>query len=238
MVAVLEKVRLETKERFLDIRNPFDERGWDYTVDNVFSFERGKIYGVVCEYGGGGEAISLLLTNETPREEEKVYFDDVEVDAGTVQRAGWYMGKPLYSGKLIKREISIRKALDYALKKYHKYESIDGIIEDFGLTPGRLHYGLSTNCFWEKWRASMAIGYASNKIIFCFPWMNTLTFYDCLYNSAVFRLFKRLKKEGAIIILPTSRKENVEGFVDEVIQIGGQRFEQVISDTEYFKQYF
>lgn len=148
------------------------------------------------------------------------------------------MGKPLYSGKLIKREISIRKALDYALKKYHKYESIDGIIEDFGLTPGRLHCGLSTNCFWEKWRASLAIGYASNKSIFCFPWMNTLVFFDCLYCSAVFQLFKRLKKEGAIIILPTSRKENVEGFVDEVIQIGSQRFEQVLSDTEYFKQYF
>lgn len=46
--------------------------------------------------GRRGEAISLLLTNEIPREEEKVYFDDVEMDAGTVQRAGWYMGKPLY----------------------------------------------------------------------------------------------------------------------------------------------
>ena len=107
-MAVLEKVRLETKERFLDIRNPFDDRGRDYTGDNVFTFERGKIYGVICEYGGGGEAISLLLTNEIPREEEKVYFDDVEVDAGTVQRAGWYMGKPLYSGKLIKREINMK----------------------------------------------------------------------------------------------------------------------------------
>ncbi len=54
----------------------------------------------------------------------------MEVDAGTVQRAEWYMVKLLYSGKLIKREISIRKALDYALKKYHKYESIDGILQE------------------------------------------------------------------------------------------------------------
>lgn len=68
--------------------------------------------------------------------------------------------------------------------------------------------------------------------------MNTLIFYDCLYNSAVFRLFRRMRNEGAIIILPTSRKENVEGFVDEVIQIGGQRFEHVISESEYFKKYF
>ena len=67
-------------------------------------------------------------------------------------------------GKTVIFGISIRKALDYALEKYHKYESIDGIIEDFGLTPDRLHYGLSTNCFWEKWRASLASGYASNKM--------------------------------------------------------------------------
>lgn len=234
----MEKVRLETKERFLDIRNPFGDIGDDYTVDNVFNFERGKIYGVVCEYGGGGEAISLLLTNEIPREEEKVYFDDVEVDELTVQRTGWYMGKELYSGKLFKREVSVRKALHYAVNKYHKYESIDEIIQDFGLTPGRLDYGLSRNCCWEKWRSSLAIGYASEKMIYCFPWMNTLTFFDCLYNSAVFQLFRRLKSEGAIIILPTSRRENVEGFVDEVIQIKCQRFEHIISDTEYFKEYF
>ena len=234
----MEKVRLETKERFLDIRNPFGDRGRDYTEDNVFIFERGKIYGIVCEYGGGGEAVSLLLTNEIQRKEEKVYFDDVEVDGKTVQRAGWYMGKPLYSGKLIKREIRIGKALDYAVKKYHKYESVDGIIEDFGLSPFRLKYGLSSNCFWEKWRASLAIGYASDRTIYCFPWMNTLVFNDCIYVSVVFRLFRRLKDEGAIIILPTSRRENVEGFVDEVIQIHSRRFEHVITDNDFFKENF
>ena len=193
MAAVLEKVILETKMRFLVIKNPFGE---------------------------------------------KIFFDDVEADAKTVQKAGWYMGRPLYSGKLIKREVSMRKALNYAVNKYHKYESIDGIIQDFGLTPGILDYGLSRNCNWEKWRASLAIGYASDRTIYCFPWMNSLTFYDCLYNSAVFQLFRRLRSEGAIIILPTSRRENVEGFVDEIIQSGGQRFEQVISDSEYFKEYF
>lgn len=99
MAAILEKVRLETKQRFFPIKNPFGETGSDYTDDNVFVFERGKIYGVVCEYGGGGESISLLLTKGFPKREEKVYFDGVEVDEQTVQRAGWYMGQPLYYGK-------------------------------------------------------------------------------------------------------------------------------------------
>ena len=236
----MEKVRLETKQRFLPIKNPFGETGSDYTDDNVFVFERGKIYGVVCEYGGGGESISLLLTNGLPKgfsKKEKIYFDGVEVDGQAVQRAGWYMGKVLYSGKLYRREISIRKAIMYALNKYHRYENLDGVIQDFGLKPGILDYGLSMDS-WVKWRASLAIGYLSDRTIFCFPWMNSLVFYDCLYNSGVFQLFKRMKGEGAIIILPTSRRENVEGFVDEVIEIGGQRFEHIISESEYFKEHF
>lgn len=185
-----------------------------------------------------GEAISLLLSNQTPREEEKIYFDDREVSTLEVQQAGWYMGKPLYSEGLIKREISIRKALKRAADKYHRYENINDIVEEFVLTPDRLDYGLSRNCNWEKWRASLTIGYASNKVIYCFPWMNTLLFYDCLYNSSVFRFFKKLKREGSIIILPTSRRENVAGFVDEIIQIHSPRFEHVISDSQYFKDYF
>ena len=238
MVANLEKIKLITKERIVSINNPFNEKSTDYISDNIFIFEKGKIYGIICEHGGGGEAVSLLLSNQILRKEEKIYFDDVEADAMDVQQAGWYMGKPLYSKKLIKKEVSIKKALKYAIKKYQKYENLDDIIEEFALSPDRLDYSLSRNCNWEKWRASLAIGYASNKTVYCFPWMNTLEFYDCLYNSSVFRLFKKLKDEGAIIILPTSRKENVAGIADEVIQIRSSRFEHVIADSQYFMEYF
>ncbi len=237
-MGILEKIILETKKRFVDVNNPFGERSQDYTHDNVFTFERGKIYGIVCEHGAGGESISLLLTNQIPREEEKIYFDDQEVDSLTVGKAGWYMGKPLYSGRLIKREVTLRGAMKYAVDNYHKYENIEKIAEDFVLDQGIWDYGLSRSCHWVKWRASMAIGYACNKIIYCFPWMNTLEFNDCLCNSSVFRFFKRFKKEGLIIILPTSRRENVEGIVDEIVKIHSPRFEHVLTDMEYFQEHF
>lgn len=234
----MEKVILETHERFVPVSNPFGEKNNDYTIDNVFVFERGKIYGVVCEHGGGGESISLLLSNQVPREEEKIYFDNQEVDPFTVGQAGWYMGKSLYSGTLIKREITLRMAMKYAVNRYHKYKSIEEMAEDFVLEPGIWDYGLSRSCHWVKWRASLAIGYASNKIIYCFPRMNTLHFYDCLINSSVFRFFKRFKEEGLIVILPTSRTENVEGVVDEIIQIHCPRFERVVTNNEYFREHF
>ncbi len=118
----------------------------------------------MCEHGGGGKTISLLLSDQVSKEEEKIYFDDVSVSEQDTQQMGWYMGKPIYSNMPIRREISIKKALNY---------------------------GLSRNCNWEKWRASLAIGYASNKMVYCFPWMNTLEIYDCLYNSAIFQFFRR-----------------------------------------------
>lgn len=163
MVAILEKIRLETKERFVNVDNPFGEKSRDYIGDNTFIFEKGKIYGIICEHGGGGEAISLLLSNQIPKEEEKIYFDDVLVGEQDTQQMGWYMGKPIYSNMPIRREVSIKKALNHAINKYHRYENINDVIEDFALTPGILNYGLSRNCNWEKWRASLAIGYASKK---------------------------------------------------------------------------
>lgn len=239
MVAILEKIELVIEgKRLIKVNNPFGEKSCDYICENTFNFEKGKIYGIVCEHGGGGESISLLLSDEEPLKQEKIIIDGEESGSKDVKRIGWYVGKEIYAEGFIKKEMSIRKLLEYAINKYHRYERIEDIAEEFGLDVGILDYGLSKNCHWAKWRASLAVGYANNKMVYCFPWLNTMYFYDCLYNSGVFRFFKKLKSEGAIIILPTSRKENVTGIADEIIQIYCPRFENVITDSAYFKEYF
>ena len=235
----MEKVKLLIEsDRFIEVDNPFGEKSTDYICKNTFVFEKGKIYGIICEHGAGGESIARLLSNTTPLKGEKVFVDDVEIGASTIEKLGWYLGKVLYSRGLIKRELSFRQALEMAIKEQHYYEKVDDIVKEFHLTPSRLDYSLSQNCEWERWRMSMAIGYANNKKIYCFPWMNTLEFYDCLYNSSVFRFFKKLTREGAIIILPTFRKENVNKLVDHIVQIHNTRFEHCISESAYFKEYF
>lgn len=235
----MEKVKLVIEgERLIDVNNPYGEKSQDYISEGTYIFEAGKIYGVVCEHGGGGESVSLLLSDNASLINERVYVDDVEVRATEIEKYGWYVGKTLYSKGFVKKELSAKKALEYAIEKYHRYENVEDIARDFHLALDKLHYGLSKNCEWEKWRASIAIGYASNKKIYCFPWMDTMTFYDCLYNSSVFRFFKKLMSEGAIIILPTSREENIRGFANNIIKIRSPRFEHVISESGYFKDYF
>lgn len=98
-------------------------------------FEKGKIYGIVCEHGGGGESISLLLSNEVSLKREKIYIDDIEIQGSDIKKIGWYVGKKLYSRGIIKREMSIRKSLKYAIKKSGRYKNIEDVIEEFHLTP-------------------------------------------------------------------------------------------------------
>lgn len=43
-----------------------------------------------------------------------------------------------------------------------------------------------------------------------------------------------LINEGNIIILPTSREENVQNLADKILKINNPRFQRVISKTEYF----
>lgn len=233
MVAVLEEIKLITKQRVERIKNPFNELQDDYTMEKLFCFKRGMIYGIIGEQGEGGELISSLLSGRIPIVNEEIYCDGKLVDNVVLKQLGWYVGKSEYCRGIVKKQISVKKALLYAIKKYKRYQNLNEVIEEFHLSPDKLHYKIS-NYSGEKWRASLAIGYASRKEIFCFSWMNTACFNSILLSSGVFRFFKKLKEDGAIILLPTSRRENVIGLADEIIEINNPQYKSMISENEYF----
>ena len=177
MVEVLGTIRLEVKEMCGSIIDPWKSERFDYLWRNSFLFETGKIYGIICEYGEGGDAISGLLSNQISWGNGRTYLDNVEVPLSKIQEIGWYIGKPVYSKKPFRKEITMKKALNNAIKQYRRYTTIEEIIEDFGLSEKRLNMQLG-NYSYEKFRASLALGYACRKIIYCFPWMNSSMFYN------------------------------------------------------------
>lgn len=233
----MEEVKFITKLRVENLTNAFDEKQTDWLQDNTYIFKKGKIYGIIGEYGEGGELLSLLLSGRIPLEDEILYYDEEKADSLKIQELGWYVGKPEYAKGIIKYEISVKKALTHAIKKYKRYNSLQQVIQDFFLTEGRLDYRLF-NYSGERLRASLAIGYACKKEIYCFPWMNTSTFCSIILSSGVFRFFKRMKEEGMIMILPTARRENVIGLVDEIIEINNPAYKRMISESQYFKDNF
>lgn len=233
-------IRLEVKDRVAEIENPFNNKRIstiDSVYDNTYNFERGKIYGIVCEPGEGGATVSCLLSNQIPWEDEKIYFDDVEVKPSDIGEISWYVGAPIYSQGFIKKEMSVKEALEYAVLRYSRYENLGDIVSEFGLETNRWNKKLTIYSY-ERWRASLAIGYASYKIVYCFPWLDTSSFYNWVINSSVFRFFRRLRDEGNILILPTIRRVNVEGFVDEVIEIHNPGTDRVVTDNRCFKEAF
>lgn len=237
MVANLEKIKLVTKHRVEKVENSFYEMHNDFIFEKTFVFEKGKIYGIIGEYGEGGELISSLLSGRVPIKKEEVYYDGIQIDNYNMQKVGWYVGKKEYYKSPIKREKSVEKALRDAMKEYKRYIHLEDIIEEFHLTPDRLNYKLSQYS-GERWRASLAIGYACKKEVYCFSWMNTSDFNSILLSSGVFRFFNKMKKEDLIIILPTCRKENVIGLADEIIEINNPEYKCIISENSYFIEHF
>lgn len=236
-MAILEVIKISINNNYLiNYMNVYGEKTHDYISANDYSFNAGKIYGIICEQGAGGEGISQILTNKVSNVNTQIYIDGMETN--NISDLAWYVGKTVKYGRIVNKELSIKKALELAVKKYNRYKDIETIIEEFHLSRHRINYGLSNIDVWEKWRASIAIGYAVQKQIFCFPWMDSLYFFDCMFNSSVFRFFKRITQDGGIIILPTSREENVKQLADEIVKIQCPRFKHCISDTEKFKKYF
>lgn len=237
MVAILEEIKLITKQRIERLKNAFNESQDDYTMEKTFCFKRGMIYGIIGEQGEGGELISSLLSGRIPIKNEEVYCDRKLVDNYVLRQMGWYVGKSEYCGRIVKKQISVKRALLNAIRKYKRYQNLDEVVEEFHLSPDKLHYKI-TKYSGEKWRASLAIGYASRKEIYCFSWMNTACFNSILLSSGVFRFFKKLKGEGSIILLPTSRRENVIGLADEIIEINNPQYKSMISENQYFIEHF
>ena len=233
----MEEIKIIIEEDgILEYINVYGEKTHDYISKNEIVLDTGNIYGVICEQGAGGEGISQLLTNSNEHIKKKFFIDGIETN--NMRDISWYVGKPILCKNFIKKEVSVRKALEQAIKKYDRYTNIKSVLEEFHLSEDKIDYGLINNTEWEKWRASLAIGYASKKTIYCFPWMDSMFFYDCMYNSSVFRFFKKITKENGIIILPTSREQNVKNLADVVINLRSTRFEHCIADTEYFQRYF
>ncbi|MEL6526094.1 MAG: hypothetical protein AAFQ07_10340 [Chloroflexota bacterium] len=93
------------------------------------------------------------------------------------------------------------------------------IRQHFMLTPERYNRPLRQMSS-EKWRASMAIGFAHGKQIFCFPHLKLVDEkYDLLEEYGdlwLHRTIKFLCNKGAIILIPSVNLDT-EKYFDEVV---------------------
>ena len=91
-MAILEEVKISIKEDYLlHYINVYGEKTHDYISKNEFFLKKGKIYGIICEQGAGGEGISHILTDKTCDKSVKIFIDGIETN--NISEVSWYVGK-------------------------------------------------------------------------------------------------------------------------------------------------
>jgi len=184
-------------------------------------FEKGTVYGIIGECGAGGWGLSYNLAGYDSFIEGEIKINGELVGLQQLKQYGWYVGDFIRKSFFGRNQI-ILKQIKNGIKKSGQTISIEEIIELFELTPCRLKRKYQY-LGWEKWNASIATGFAHGKKIFSFPWLNTSMINALVCICGIHRCIDVLKKNGAIVIIPTEKAEAVELLVDKIIHLENTR---------------
>lgn len=208
----------------------------DHLKDFHYIFHKGKSYGIIGQCGEGGWGLSYNLAGRESFITGEIRINGKEATLKDFQNIGWYVGEGWPVWNRLKRNKSIYGQLKEAVKCNPNGPSIDEIIATFHLSENRLDKKVE-ELSWEKWRASIAIGYAFGKRIFCFPWLSTGWVNDLILNSGIHICIETLKSVGAVTILPTQKADSVDYFIDEVIYLNNSRHVPSIRAKQVVEMY-
>ncbi|WP_019911902.1 hypothetical protein [Paenibacillus sp. HW567] len=109
--------------------------------------------------------------------------------------------------------MTVRQQLEMGTAEKH---AIDTLVEYLELAPSRLDRDLS-HISNERWNASVAIGLAHEKQVFCFPWLS-----EMWKNAIIARLehcSTVLKLNNCMLLIPVQNISNIENFIDDVVYL-------------------
>ncbi len=203
----------------------------EHLYEGTYKFEKGKMYGILGEHGEGGGGISWLLSGRDVIRDEKITVFGKEYREGESVEEGWYLGEGIPG-----MDKTARKEISAALKMSKSSLSVQDIVDKFHLTEDRLD--VKVRYFsWELWRLSAAIGYALGKKIFCFPAIDTHMIIEIVRNTAFYIYVEKLRREGCILLLPSSSREILESLADEIIELNNPRFRDLSQFHEIVSSY-
>lgn len=167
-----------------------------------YNFKPG-IYIFEGECATGGWALSTILSGKDKLIQGQIRIDDKIVCNKELQKYGCYVGEDAGLKKWFGLvDMSVLEQIEYGIKNKLSYSnSVEEIKRIFKLSDERIKRKIKYFS-GERWKASMAIGYALGKRIYCFPWMNSkliLQLENCLKTCC-----QPLLESDATIIIPTT----------------------------------
>lgn len=180
----------------------------------------GNLYGIIGEFGMGGAALSCGITGNTNIYSGKVIVNEKEEPMEYLIQRSWYVGTDLYQNKshglFFKRhkinKRTIKEQIEYGINTIRTELEIDTIQREFDLSNERINRNIEF-VSGERWKASAAIGYSNGKKVFCYPWLNTKDLNQ--FKEQLEATIDTLLKLDCIIIIPTTKKENIQAITNK-----------------------
>jgi ABC-type glutathione transport system ATPase component len=211
-------------------------------TDKISSFnmtiEAGKIYGIVGPLGSGGWLLSSLLCGRDKHffsiDQDKITVNGYPATIQLLENISCYIGEgvaefpyrtfktyPGYIRRRIQGIKTVYESIQTAINSSNNRYNLTEIAKMFELTgldePGRIHRPFEF-LSGERWRASLAIGFAFNKQLYCAPWLEP-DWVNYILSDYNIKYIKLLKEYGASIVIPVSREDHLKGCADQVIYL-------------------
>lgn len=199
---------------------------------NKFSYTfKSGIYALSGEINQGGWAFvySLLPVKKYifySSEETEYILNDKNITLSELQKQSCYVGDisiKTFSRRNLK--LTVRELISKALKNNKSIFSTDDIQKMFNISDDRINRKINS-LGYETFRATAAIGIASNKKIFCFPWLDSTSY--SVYLEMFKQLFTTLKQLECLVLVPITDANILKGIHDIDLNLNNLSREQNI----------
>lgn len=182
--------------------------------------EFGKCYCIDSDFQYGGWAISWIASGKVNQQSGSVYLDGRNIGQKERKKLSQCVGFDMKSYFSFGKK-TIRKQIANGLKRTNNKnaQNVDEIIRLFDLSPEKVDRTIEQVSVM-RYKASMAIGFAYDRKIYCFPWFTqelTLRFKDLWLKKCM----NILKEKGYLIILPTPYTREMSDLFDDVQKVKG-----------------
>lgn len=158
----------------------------------------------------GNVGISYVLSGGCKLSGCTVTLDGKKLSAGEISAVGCFVGHPpRFAGNTC-----IKRLIERGIRKSRNVLSFDDIAAKFLLTPERVQrrFAYQGN---ERYRASIAIGYAAGKRIYCTEYISSEMWLK-YYHIVLKPYLEILRDEGMTVIVPAESADDLGGFADNI----------------------
>ena len=189
---------------------------FEYLNSNNYSFVSSNIYGLIGHYGSGNWALSQIIAGRTKKHKTQIYVDGNNVSYKDLRNMCCYIGYEHNIGYLsFARNHTLKATIEQGIiKTNNNIDTVESIAEEFELSYDRIDrkFKFLGN---EHWRASLAIGQAWQKRIYCAPFLDGKN-WGSYYSIQLEKWLKLLKQKNSIVILPVSDEECIKSIADKL----------------------